>query len=162
MLNVLLTISGGGNNLFLVLLFCNNVSWRLATIGFSEKGVTPGRFLQIPLGVNFCLLIPCRAICWRYFKQGEGGGGWDVSLRSNLLLWLWDGVLANMGYVKSLMWKKQLNSSHSLYLQKPLGSEKHFGSSFLAISPTWYILPLKGQSMRCFYNYSLVNNCLPC
>ena len=72
---MLLTISGGGNNFFLVLLFCINVPCRLAIIGFSEKGVTPGRFLQIPLGVNFCLLIPCRAICWSYLKQGEGGGG---------------------------------------------------------------------------------------
>ena len=27
------------------------------------------------LGVNFCVLISCRAIYWRCFKQGEGGGG---------------------------------------------------------------------------------------
>ena len=26
------------------------------------------------LGVNFCVLISCRAIYWRCFKQGEGGG----------------------------------------------------------------------------------------
>ena len=25
------------------------------------------------LGVNFWLLMPCRAICWSYLKQGEGG-----------------------------------------------------------------------------------------
>ena len=42
---------------------------------------------------------------------------------------------SNMEYVKSLIWKKQLNSSHSLYLLKQLGSEKHFGSLFLAIFP---------------------------
>ena len=27
------------------------------------------------LGVNFCVLISCRAIYWRCFKQGEGEGG---------------------------------------------------------------------------------------
>ena len=179
-------IEFGGGNLLALLLFDNateyitlcNCAWKGLFVhtfcaDTCDEGITTWVFSADPSSGGFLSK-----------EKGGAGGG-----RSPRPTWIHGAVPFKDGVCISVIYEYlmvQVNSSHlkkkvsekyafslatvwvppyidQLLKDKDKSSEKHFGSSFLAnFLPHDIYCLLKGESMRCFYNYSLVNNYVPC
>ena len=134
-------IEFGGGNLLALLLFDNateyitlcNCAWKGLFVhtffaDTSDEGITTWVFSADPSSGGFLSK-----------EKGGAGGG-----RSPRPTWIYGGCPLQTWSMSKAWYGKSSSILVIVCIYWSNCSEKHFGSSFLAFFPTWYILPLEG------------------